>query len=584
MRRHTAGSRARSQVSRGDRNLIEPGARGLEAARPAGRHVRHLARAVTAAGLIALCAMLLPAAASAIPPTGISGTVTSASTHVGIQGAEVCANPTGSGTRECEETGSGGEYTIKGLNAGEYTVEFTGCVSHSCGTYAAQSQPSVKVKSGEITEHINAELVETVGKISGRVTSGGAPVGGIRVCASGSMFGGGCQETNPNGEYTIEHLRAGSYTVKFSPTIPSSCEGLGCQPSNYITQWWNGQSTFEAANSVTVEAGKTTSGINAEMQAGGHISGKVTTASIYPQAIANVTVCANSTATNKEGEREGFQGFFGFFEPRCAPTNGSGEYNIQALASHGYEVFFSGEVCVEPKIHEEKCTHPYISQTYQGVVSVSAPGTTSGINGSLLEVSPTKPATTGAPALTGTAAVGGTLTCSTGSWANNPTSLAYKWLRNGVAIAGQTANTYTVQGADAGKGVACEVTASNGAGATGSTSNTVAIAAPIAVFAGVKVKGAVASVTLRCPGPGSCSGVMRIVARITTRHGRHKRTSNVTIGVASFSMLAGKRVTLRVHLTGQGRKLLGKAGKKGLKVQIAGSGVQAHTAVLRGHR
>ena len=77
---------------------------------------------------------------------------------------------------------------------------------------------------------------------------------------------------------------------------------------------------------------------------------------------------------------------------------------------------------------------------------------------------------------------------------------------------------------------------------------------------------------------------MKIVARVTTRHGRHKKTSNVTIGVSSFSMLAGKRVTLRVHLTGQGRKLLRRAGRRGLKVKIAGSGVKAHTAVLKRRR
>ena len=562
MRRRTTGSRARSQVSK-------PGVRGLESGQPAGRHVRHLARAVTAAGLIALCAMLLPAAASAIPPpTGISGTVTSASTHVGIQGAEVCANPTGGGTRECKETGSGGEYTIEGLNEGEYTVEFTGCVSHSCGTYAAQNKPSIKVKSGEITEHINAELVETFGKISGRVTSGGSPVAGIQVCTYR------CQETNSNGEYTIEGIPAGSYKVSFRPK--EECK-IVCQPtSNYVTQWWNGQATEETANSVTVEAGKTTSGINAELQAGGHISGKLTTASIYPQPIANVDVCAEMARTNKEGERE--------YEGRCALTNGSGEYTISALASGGYEVDFTGAICTELSEHRTKCTHPYIGVIYQGVVSVTAPGTTSTINGSLLEVSPTKPANTGAPALTGTAVVGKVLNCSTGSWANNPTSLSYGWLRNGVAIAGQTANTYTVQGADAGKGIACEVTASNGAGATGSTSNTVAIPAPIAVFAGVKVKGAVASVTLSCPGAAPCSGVLKLVAQVVTKHGKRKRASNVTIGVASFSIGAGKRVTLRVRLTGQGRKLLGKAGRKGLKVQIAGSGVQAHAAVLKPRR
>lgn len=533
--------------------------------RPRGARVSALVRAVTIVGVLGLCAML-PAAAGAAPTGSISGAVTNAGTHEGIQGAEVCASPTGGGTQVCKEAGFGGQYTIEGLNEGEYTVEFTGCVSHFCGTYTAQSKPLVEVKSGEITKNIDAELVELTGKLSGRVTSGGAPVGGIEVCASYR-----CQVTNVNGEYTIESLPAGSYTVSFSSK--RECKII-CQPtSDYIAQWWNGQSTEEAANPVTVEAGKTVSGINAELQVGGHISGKVTTASISPQPIANVVVCANTTKTNKEGERE--------YEEQCALTSGSGEYTISALASGGYEVDFTGSICTEPKAHSTKCTHPYVSQIYQGVVSVGAPGTTSGIDGSLLEVSPTKPATTGAPALTGTAAVGKALSCSTGSWANNPTALSYKWLRNGVVIAGQTASTYTVQGADAGKGLACEVTASNGAGATGSTSNTVAIPTPIAVFAGVKVKGAVASVTLSCPGAAPCSGVLKLVARVVTKHGRRKRAGNVTIGVASFSIGAGKRVTLHVRLTGQGSKLLGKGGGKGLRVQIAGSGVKAHTALLR---
>jgi hypothetical protein len=47
-----------------------------------------------------------------------------------------------------------------------------------------------------------------------------------------------------------------------------------------------------------------------------------------------------------------------------------------------------------------------------------------------------------------------------------------------------------------------------------------------------------------------------------------------------FSLGAGKRVALRARLTAQGRKLLGKAGKRGLKVQVAGAGVQARAAVL----
>lgn len=59
--------------------------------------------------------------------------------------------------------------------------------------------------------------------------------------------------------------------------------------------------------------------------------------------------------------------------------------------------------------------------------------------------------------------VGGLLTCNPGSWRHSPT-FAYQWFRNGVAIAGQTANTYTVVAADEGTSIQCRVTATNAAG------------------------------------------------------------------------------------------------------------------------
>ncbi|MGA9877077.1 MAG: carboxypeptidase regulatory-like domain-containing protein [Solirubrobacteraceae bacterium] len=74
------------------------------------------------------------------------------------------------------------------------------------------------------------------------------------------------------------------------------------------------------------------------------------------------------------------------------------------------------------------------------------------------------PVNTAAPALTGTPALGQTLSCSTGSWANSPTGYAYAWLRSGVTIAGQTGGTYVVQPADEGHTISCRVTASNAGG------------------------------------------------------------------------------------------------------------------------
>jgi Carboxypeptidase regulatory-like domain len=544
-----------------------------------------VARSLALCGsLIALCGMLLPAVASATPPTGITGTVTNASsaTNPPVEDLNVCVSKKGGGSTTCTNSSAGGKYTLE-VEVGEYEVRFTGSVCVSSGgnfictqEYVEKVVSPVQVTLGNLTK-VDGPLLEVDGKISGRVTAGGAPVEHIEVCAFGPGFE--CARTNAGGEYTIERLPPGSYTVQFRALVPSSCKGFGCQPPDYIPQYWNNALTREAASTVVVKESATTAGINAGLQAGGHISGKVTNASIYAQPVAGVEVCANSTAVNKEGQREG--------GGECAFTTAGGEYSIPTLASGGYEIEFTGLVCVEPGLGKVKCTHQYIGQFYQGVVPVTAPATTSQINGSLLEVSPTKPVNIAAPAITTAVYVKAgpeVLTCSAGTWANNPTSLAYRWLRSGVAIAGQTASTYTVQSADAGHGIACEVTASNAAGASAALSNTVQIPKPahgVAVFKSVSVKGAAVSVKLLCTGAGACSGVLKLIARVTTGHGRHKKARNVTIGSASFSMALGKTLTLRSHLTGEGHKLLGQAGKRGFKVQITGSGVQTHTAVLK---
>ncbi|MFD1214875.1 hypothetical protein ACFQ36_22875, partial [Arthrobacter sp. GCM10027362] len=61
------------------------------------------------------------------------------------------------------------------------------------------------------------------------------------------------------------------------------------------------------------------------------------------------------------------------------------------------------------------------------------------------------PALTGpVPAISGTAAVGRTLTAKTGTWAAG-TTLAFRWYRSGKAIKGATHKTYRLVAADRGK-------------------------------------------------------------------------------------------------------------------------------------
>jgi Calx-beta domain len=82
----------------------------------------------------------------------------------------------------------------------------------------------------------------------------------------------------------------------------------------------------------------------------------------------------------------------------------------------------------------------------------------------------TAPQSIAPPQLSGTAAAGNALTCSTGTWANTPTAYSYQWSRNGTPLVGATGSNYQVQTLDEGTTLTCTVTASNSAGQASATS------------------------------------------------------------------------------------------------------------------
>lgn len=95
------------------------------------------------------------------------------------------------------------------------------------------------------------------------------------------------------------------------------------------------------------------------------------------------------------------------------------------------------------------------------------------------------PSNTVAPAITGTAESGNTLTCSTGTWTGSPTSYAYQWQRGTTNISGATSSSFALTATDVGNTIRCVVTATNAGGSVSANSASTATvtAAPTGLYA-----------------------------------------------------------------------------------------------------
>jgi hypothetical protein len=192
------------------------------------------------------------------------------------------------------------------------------------------------------------------GAITGTVSGEGAGVlAGVEVCAENveafeEEFKLECAETGIDGTYSITGLAVGEYLVSFWP--PSG--------SNYVEQFYDGQSSWEEATPVQVAAGETKPGIDARLEKGATISGFVKAAATG-LSVPGVLVCAFST----DGPGSG-----------CAETNDVGGYTILGLSSGLYEVEF----------HPLETGQDVVSQQYAGgLVFVPAGGEVTGINEAL---------------------------------------------------------------------------------------------------------------------------------------------------------------------------------------------------------
>ncbi len=165
-----------------------------------------------------------------------------------------------------------------------------------------------------------AAQAASTGSIAGVVADvGGNPLAGIDVTAyqsdgSGSWHYAGQVATASDGSYLISGLSAGAYRIEFN-------DPNGIYPSGYYDNV--SPLAFDSATSIDVTAGATTSGVDATLTPGGHITGTVTDS--HHVGVANFEVMVFDAATNVS----------------VAWTDSAGNYDLGGLATGTYRVEFN---------------------------------------------------------------------------------------------------------------------------------------------------------------------------------------------------------------------------------------------------
>jgi hypothetical protein len=515
--------------------------------------------ALTVAAAIVLTAVAVPVAVADTPagPGSISGRVTD------VQG---------NGLREVVATAAGvagvsgvdGRYTIGGLAPGDYWVQFgefqgggpaTGLRNlvpqfYARGDVAVQ----VHVDADATTIGVDAQMQQG-GAIDGRVTdAAGDPIAGVGVSVPG-----GNASTDAAGRYAITNLEPGIYAVYLVPPDGSDYlrQNFGGPPA--ARSLANGQPPLAAGYTpVTVVAGATTDGIDAQLQAGGAVAGTVTDEQGRP--LPGITVKLESPESQAPLTNIFAPAPFLTAPGGTALTDATGRYRLGGLGAGSYRVSFAGA---------DFSTQFYAgAQTYDAAtpIDVRFGATTDGIDVRLQRagrISGTVTDQGGRPTDAiatayrpdGTAA-GGSVTYAGGYAIANLAPGSYYVFFGGRAVPWESVYSPTPGGPPA------LVRVLPGETTTGIDGRQPATPSPAPAPAGPQLehfggtlpvsRGGVVAVSLRCAGTATCAGT----ASLSVASGASRRT----IGRRGFSVHAGAVAAVRLRLVASGRALLARRG------------------------
>lgn len=312
--------------------------------------------------------LLLPAVAHA------GGTVKGTVTPVEwAQEVEVCVvEPQPS--ESCTTAAADGSYVLRQVPFGGARIEFvpsnrSRLLLQYYNHKSHLSEASTVFLTSVVPEigGIDADLLEG-GAIEGTVAAAvsGLPLAEVEVCAiQVSSTVKQCEESDESGAYELHSLPTGSYKVSY--------RGQG-RSAEYQQQYYEQEPDQGQADSVAVVAGEVTAGIDAALERGGRIEGRVADAAGEP--LPGIAVCLFKAAA--------------VTADRCASADEAGFYAFEGLSSGSYQIGFSldpGSVGSEAGLESDGFESQYFDRVGNrdeaATISIVAPAVVAGVNGIL---------------------------------------------------------------------------------------------------------------------------------------------------------------------------------------------------------
>lgn len=405
--------------------------------------LRALSTVASAVLVASLLMVIAPSVAHASDEASISGIVTAPpGVDLATASVFVAVHPAGDALSVAgtSRVGADGTYTVGGLAPGEYRVAFRGegvdvASEWWDDTTEFAASDVLTLTAAEARDGVDATLAAG-SAISGRVTAdgGGAVSGGLGAFWVYAIpVGGGSEPWGPtvtswgspvahDGTYTIDRLPAGAYSVQ----TRWGCE-CAATVGPYLDEFYLDAADVTAATPVSLGVGEVRGGVDF---------------SLAPSALSGATPEISGT-------------------PRVGQTLTANAGTWTEGVAHSYQWFAGGTAI-------SGATDPVITLTAAHLgrtIAVEVTGTKSGYDPVVMTSAPTAAVVAGiltapTPTISGTQAVGSTLTAKVGTWTTG-TTITYQWYANGAAIAGATAATLKLGTAHADKAITVKVTGRN---------------------------------------------------------------------------------------------------------------------------